>query len=97
MYLCLLMFELIERWDRWRQRRAKARQKRSFIERTGGSQCCPYCNTWTWEVEGWAWVGPNPKDAALDDMTCKACGKTSTWLFGPGVFFLMHPKPEKEQ
>lgn len=90
------MKRLIEWYRSWREKRQQAQKQEQYMRRCGSTECCPHCDTWTWEVGGWAACRPSEKDPCLDVMTCKQCGKDSTWLFGPGVFFLIEPDPKGE-
>lgn len=96
--LFLALFAQMERLDQWLDRRAKARRKAAYLQRTGGTEQCPHCEKWTWETDGWAKVECDIEHAALDRMTCKNCGGQSRWHYGPGLFLFVDAiAPKKEQ
>lgn len=88
------MKRLIEWYRSWRHKRQQEAKQEQFLRRAGSTERCPHCKTWTWEVGGWAAVKQHHTDRCLDLMTCKQCGKDSSWLYGPGLFLLIDPNPE---
>ena len=90
------MKRLIEWYRGWREKRQQLKKREEYERRAGGSECCPHCDTWSWEVGGWASCHVHRDEPGLDVLTCKKCGKSSNWLYGPGVFIYIHSNPESQ-
>jgi len=72
---------------------ATARQKQQYLQRAGSDECCPHCDTWASQSNGWAKVEPHPVDPSVEVFTCANCSKTSNWIYGPGLFIHLDKEP----
>lgn len=88
----LLAVLLADWWDG----RKKRKQQEAHMERTGGDQCCPFCDTWASEMGGWAGMRTHPTRPELDLLKCKFCDEESAWVFAMGMH-LVEPQPKTEE